>query len=260
MIRKEKDGIVYYEFEHLAKTGLVRHCFSTRIGGVSQAPYDTMNLAYHMGDAQDQVDENFNRIAHAVRLDPAQITMTKQNHGSDVQVVAKGDAVIAKTDGLVTCEPGLVLTSYYADCVPLFFLDPIQGVVANAHSGWRGTLAGIGANVVDQMVRAFGSDPSKLLVGIGPSICMNHFEVGKEVIDAFRLNHPSSQKHAKRKANGKWHLDLTKIIVDQLLEKGILCANIEVADLCTFGNPDLFFSHRRDQNARGNMAALLALN
>ena len=260
MIKKEKNGVVWYEFEHMAKTGLVNHCFSTRIGGISKAPYDTMNLAYHMGDEKEAVNENFKRISAAVGFDSEKMAMTKQIHKAEVQTLSIDDQVDSGMDGLITTAAGLTLVSYYADCVPLLFLDPTKGVVANTHAGWRGTSLNIAQSTVDKMVSEFGSQREDILVGIGPCISMDCFEVGAEVVDIFKRNLPQLGSHIKKKNSEKWHFDLTAMNRQLLMEAGILPKNIEVANLCTFSDPEHFFSHRRDNTARGNMVAMIALN
>jgi len=260
MIKKEKNGVIWYEFEHMAKTGLVNHCFSSRIGGVSDVPWDSMNLAYHMGDEALAVDKNFERISKVVGFDHEKVVCTTQIHENHLQVMtADNDVVADEIDGLVTGEPGLVLVSYYADCVPLLFLDPKKSVIANSHAGWRGTSLNMAQVTIEKMVFEFGCHPEEILVGIGPCISMKHFEVGKEVVLTFEENLPQLGSHIKKKNSKKWHLDLTAMNRQLLTEAGILAKNIEVANLCTFSDPMHFFSHRRDGIARGNMAAMIVL-
>jgi len=259
MIRKEKNGVIWYEFEHMAQTGLIDHCFSTRIGGVSTAPQDTMNLAYHMNDRVEAVEENFRRMGAAIGFDPEKVIRTRQIHENHLQVMtADNDVVADGIDGLVTAKPDLVLTSYYADCVPLLFLDPKKSVIANSHAGWRGTSMNMAATTIQKMVD-LGCCSEDILVGIGPCISMEHFEVGKEVALTFEENLPQLSSHMKKKNSEKWHLDLTAMNRQLLNEAGIPVKNIEVANLCTFSDGLHFFSHRRDGTARGNMAAMIVL-
>lgn len=259
MLKKEKNGVIYYEFEHLAETGLVNHCFSTRIGGVSKAPYHSMNLAYHMGDDKADVDENFRLISRAVGFDSKQVVMTKQIHQDVIQTLGEGDDVREDVDGLITVTTGPVLTTYYADCVPLLFVDPVKRIVANAHAGWRGTSLNIAGKTVQKMIDTFDCCAGDILVGIGPSISVRNFEVGKEVIEEFEQNIPQVSKHLYQKSEQKWHIDLVQINRQLLIESSILDKNIETSDLCTFENPTIFYSHRRDGSMRGNMAAMISL-
>lgn len=131
MLKKEENGIVYYEFKHLADTGLVNHCFSTRKGGVSKAPYTSMNLAYHMGDSKKSVDENYRLICESIGFKQAQVKMTNQIHAAKVYHINHHGDVPEGIDGLITDISELVLTTYYADCVPLLFFDPVRKVIAN---------------------------------------------------------------------------------------------------------------------------------
>lgn len=259
MLRKEKNGIVWYEFEHLSATGMVNHCFSSRIGGVSKAPYASMNLAYHMGDNQADVDENFRLINGVVGFDDQQVVMAKQVHQADIQIVGKGDHAREGVDGLITAVVGPVLTTYYADCVPLLFLDPVQKVIANAHAGWRGTFLNIAGKTVQRLVDTFDCHARDILVGIGPCISMARFEVGPEVVDPFDQLLFQFRSHLERKNDQKWHIDLAGMNHQLLLEAGVCDAHLEVANLCTFENAKPFFSHRRDGTARGNMAAMIGL-
>ena len=259
MTKKEKNGIIYFEFEHLAKTGLVHHCFSSRIGGVSKPPYTSMNLAYHMGDMAADVDKNFKLISEAVGFDHKKIIMTDQIHQANIQVVDVDNHEHKEVDSLVTALPDYVLTSYYADCVPLLFLDPVKGVIANSHAGWRGTVADLAGKTIVKMSQDFNCRLQDVLVGIGPSISMTHFEVGHEVARMFNCQSSDLKPHIQQKSDDKWHINLCEINRQQLLEAGVLAENIAVSNLCTFENPDLFYSHRRDGRSRGNMAAMIAL-
>jgi len=259
MIRKEVKGVTYYEFEHLARTGLVHHCFSSRLGGVSKPPFTSLNLAYHMGDDPANVDENFSLISKAMGANSSKIVMTHQIHQAEIHVVAHESPVPEGTDGLITTLPDYILTTYYADCVPLLFLDPTKKVIANSHAGWRGTMAGIAAKTIEKMVNQFGCRPQDILVGIGPAISVRHFEVGSEVVEAFKFHLPWTTPHLYPKPKQKWHIDLPKINHQLLIRSGVKAEHIEISDLCTVEHPEIFYSHRRDGTARGNMAAMIAL-
>ena len=258
MIRKEKDGIVYFEFEHFNKTGLVAHCFSTRIGGVSQTPYDSMNLAYHMGDNADTVKKNYQLISEAVGFDSEKIIMTDQIHENYHHTVYDGTQP-EWVDGLITEVPGYTLSSYYADCVPLLFLDPVEKVIANAHAGWRGTSFDMAGKTLQELYYEFGCEYKNILVGIGPAISGKHYEVGVDVVDQLLEYLPMAADHMTQVSDEKWTVDLVAINYHSMLAMGIPAENIEVADLCTYEHPELFFSHRRQGRERGNMAAMIML-
>lgn len=258
MDKKIKNGIIYYKFKHFAKTELVNHCFSTRIGGVSKPPYNEMNLAYHMGDDPDDVDENFRLICKAVGFDYEKIIMTNQEHKANYQVITDKGKIEKPTDILITSTPELVLTSYHADCVPLLYLDPVKKVIANAHAGWRGTMADVCIKTLNSMKEHFDCRVEDILIGIAPCISFDHFEVEKDIVDKMKHHH-NSPECFKQKTDDKWLINLAEINRQRLIQKGILEKNIEIANICTFKNPDLLFSHRRDGKSRGNMAAMIAL-
>ena len=260
MLKKEKNGIIYYEFEHLAKTGLVNHCFSSRVGGVSKPPYTSMNLAYHMGDTRLDVDKNFQLISEAIGFDHEKIKMTRQIHQTGIQTINNETGQITEDiDGLVTTISGPVLTTYYADCVPLLFLDPVKRVIANSHAGWRGTVHNMAGKTIHEMVNQFSCQPQDILVGVAPSISVRHFEVEKEVVRAFEEKLPLAMPHIHQKSEHKWHIDLPQINNELLIQAGILEKHIERSNLCTFEDEVHFYSHRREGRARGNMAAMIAL-
>ena len=171
-------------------------------------------------------------------------------------------------DGLITSEPGIALATFYADCVPLLFVDPVRRAVGLSHSGWRGTVQGMGARTAEAMREAFGSRPEDLLVGIGPSICRDCYEVSEDVADAFRalFSEPGFQKLPVRlsdvlsaKGNGKYQLDLWKANEAVCLSAGLLPQHISVTDVCTCCNPDRLFSHRASGGKRGNLGMFVML-
>lgn len=165
-------------YASLDETGCVEHGFSTRLGGVSKGIYRSMNLSYTCGDDKNHVDENFRRFCSAVHMDWKRVVGTDQTHTSNVRVVAEKDAghgiIRSKTyhdvDGQITNVPGLPLITYHADCVPLFFVDPVKKAIGLTHSGWRGTVGRIGRNTVEAMGKNYGSRPEDIIGVIGPSI------------------------------------------------------------------------------------------
>ena len=164
-------------------------------------------------------------------------------------------------DGLVTDVPGLVLVTFYADCVPLFFLDPVKHAVGLSHSGWRGTVGKIGKVTVETMVREYGSRPEDILAAVGPSICQDCYEVSADVIEAFQKQYGKKQWDSLfyKKENGKYQLNLWRANELVFLESGILPEHISVTDVCTCCNPEILYSHRASKGMRGNLAAFLGL-
>ena len=167
----------------------------------------------------------------------------------------------ASVDGMVTNEPGLVLGTFYADCVPLLFVDPVRRAVGVSHSGWRGTVGRIGAETLEVMHREFGTDPADVLVGIGPSICQDHYEVSEDVAERFREEFPEHVSNILRYDGKPGHqqLDLWEACRVTLLEAGVPADNISVTDICTCCNPQLLFSHRASHGRRGNIGAFIML-
>ena len=166
-----------------------------------------------------------------------------------------------ETDGLITNVPGLCLVTFYADCVPLYFVDPVHKAIGLSHSGWRGTVGKMGKVTAEKMKKTFGTDPKDLVAAIGPSICQDCYEVSGDVIEEFKKAFPEGlwDQLFYEKDSGKYQLDLWAANKAVLLEAGIPEEQIAVTNLCTHCNPDILFSHRAQGDRRGNLSALLAL-
>lgn len=252
----------------LEQTGIVEHCFTTRIGGVSKGIYESLNLSFTRGDEDAAVRENFRRLAGAMKTDVSEFVFTDQTHTTNVRRVTAEDAgkgIVKERDytdidGLITNEPGLVLSTFYADCVPLYFVDPVHRAIGMSHSGWKGTVGKMGAATITAMKREFGTEAKDLVCAIGPSICQDCYEVSEDVAEAFKEAFPG---HADEilldKKNGKYQLDLWRTNEIVLTEAGVLKENIAVTNICTCCNPDLLFSHRASHGKRGNLGAFIYL-
>lgn len=252
----------------LEQTGIVEHCFTTRIGGVSKGIYESLNLSFTRGDEDAAVRENFRRLAGAMKTDVSKFVFTDQTHTTNVRRVTAEDAgkgIVKERDytdidGLITNEPGLVLSTFYADCVPLYFVDPVHRAIGMSHSGWKGTVGKMGAATITAMKREFGTEAKDLVCAIGPSICQDCYEVSEDVAEAFKEAFPG---HADEilldKKNGKYQLDLWRANEIVLTEAGVLKENIAVTNICTCCNPDLLFSHRASHGKRGNLGAFIYL-
>ena len=269
MILERRQDTPFFIFPALEETGLVRHGFSVREGGVSSGPYSSMNLSFTMGDERENVLLNYQRMAKGLDVEMAGMTSVFQAHTDKIIRVGKGDAgkgiLLPKdpdeVDGMVTDCPGITLVTLHADCLPLYFVDPVNRAIGLTHSGWRGTQKAIGIRTLERMEKEFGSNRETLLVGIGPGIGRTAFEVGPEVAEAFYelLGDKKGNEVLMPLQLGTYLLDLTLVNVMLLLEAGIAPRRLFTADLCTFSRPDLFFSHRRDGVSRGSMAAFLSL-
>ena len=267
--RREKEGVVYLAYPALEQTGMVVHGFSTRLGGVSTGIWSSMNLSYSRGDDPDAVTENYHRIARAIGFPFESLVASHQTHTTNVQVVTEADRGkgiwrerdITDVDGMITNVPNVTLATFYADCVPLYFVDPVRRAIGLSHSGWRGTVGKMGAETVKAMEKAYGSRPEDIITAIGPSICQDCYEVSEDVIEAFRENFEVKDWPGLfyRKENGKYQLNLWEANKIILLEAGILPEHISMPNLCTCCNPQLLFSHRASHGKRGNLGAFLML-
>lgn len=277
----QKYELEYLTFPMLDQLPCVRHLFSTRLGGVSGGIFATMNLSFTRGDDEKAVAENFFRIARVMETTPDCFVCTDQTHTTNVRVVTKADCGKGVTrekdytdvDGLITKEKGIVLSTFYADCVPLYFVDPVREVIGLSHSGWRGTADGMGRVTVARMQQEFGCHPQDILAAVGPSICKECYEVSRDVADAFEnafaeneylcqnnaFEQIISYRDEKQKADGKCQLDLHLANRWILQSAGILPEHISVTDVCTAHNPDYLFSHRKTDGKRGNLGAFLCL-
>lgn len=263
------DGVPYLSFPMLEKTGIVCHGFSTRMGGVSTGVYSTMNFAFLKGDDPDHVRENYRRMAKAIGVDEERMVLSWQTHTTNIRRVTEDDAGKGITrerdyqdiDGLITDVPGMTLVTFYADCVPLYFLDPVHRAIGLSHSGWRGTVARMGQVTMEAMGREYGSKPEDIIVCIGPSICQDCYEVGEEVAAEFRgaFSKEYWPELLREKPDGKFLLNLWRANEIVLLGAGVKADNIQITDICTHCNPDYLFSHRTMGNERGNLAAFLSI-
>lgn len=263
-------GVTYLAFPALLESGMVRHGFSTRMGGVSEGPYATMNFSFTRGDDPEAVRENYRRMAEALRVDMEKMVLTWQTHTTNVRVVSEedlGKGIIKErdyrdVDGLVTDMPDVSLVTFFADCVPLYFLDKKNHAIGLSHSGWRGTVKRMGEKTLETMAEAFGTRPEDVTACIGPSICMDCYEVGGEVIEEFAAEFPEAvhDRLFYKKENGKYMLNLWEANRIVLTDAGIREENLSVTDICTHCNPELLFSHRRSPEKRGNLCAFLCLN
>ncbi len=267
---RSEEGYVlpYLSFSSYEKLPYIRHMFTTREGGVSKGIYESLNLSFTRGDDEAAVLENYGRVARALGTTPDHIVTSDQTHTTNVRQVGKEDLGKGITrprdykdvDGMITDQPGVLLATFYADCVPLYFVDPVRRAIGLSHSGWRGTVGRMGQATVEAMERTFGSRPGDLLCAIGPSICQACYEVSQDVAEAFMSAFPNHEKEIlKAGAPGKYQLDLWKANEIVLTEAGVLKEHIELAGLCTCCNSSLLFSHRASKGKRGNLGAFLML-
>lgn len=265
-------GFTYLQFPSFLAAGGVKHLFTTRTGGTSSGCYASMNLSVKRDDKRNNIEENYRRVCYAAGVYPRDLVMVNQVHGTDVLYVDqqnRGEGLVKparfQADGMITDKPDVVLTTFHADCVPVYFYSPDSHIIALVHSGWRGTVNNIAGKTVDKLVREYNINPNTLLVGIGPHIDACCFEVGPEVVEAFAQAFPEEahdsiiKPHPLGEQTDKRYIDLQAAIMIELATESVPPWNITASDLCTCCRPDYFFSHRKLGPARGTMVAMLGL-
>lgn len=255
-------GVDLVVFDSILKDKVSGFC-TTINGGVSQGAYATFNQGIYNGDDIDAVAENRERLAQMLEIPEECIIVPRQTHEDKIAII--DEAFLNKSDlekvhllngidALITNQKGICIGIITADCVPVLIYDSVNNIIATVHAGWKGTVLRIAAKTVQKMIDSFGCTPENLLVGIGPCISQNHFEVGEEVVDAFiQAGYPMETIGVRNANTGKMHLDLPLANKISLTEVGILSSNIELSGLCTYSNPDRFFSARRQGINSGRM-------
>lgn len=260
----------YITFPALSKISFIKHGFSTRLGGVSKGNLSSMNFDFSREDRKN-VEENYKIISDSIGFNHNDLVLSDQVHKSNILLVTnddRGKGIRKKRDykeidGLISNTKGLVLATFYADCVPLYFVDTKKKAIALTHSGWRGTVKGIAAKTIEVMEENFASNPKDIVAVIGPSICKECYEVSEDVanefIEVFNEEQIKEIIEKKDNTNNKYLLDLWKANKHILLEAGLLKENINISAVCTACNSNLLFSHRASNGKRGSLAAFLTI-
>jgi polyphenol oxidase len=234
----------------------VPHGFTTRKDGVSDGYYSSLNVGLSTGDDPDVVEKNRERVLEHFRVNKHQVSILEQVHGNTV-VVAEPAWHKFQADAQVTNNPDVLLIIGMADCLPILFYDPVHEAIGAAHAGWRGTSLRIATNVVETMQREYGSKPADIRVAMGPAICKKNYQVGAEVFEAFK---GAGIPETVFSTDGeRYRVDIAAANKRVLEASGVLAEHIEDLHLCTFANPELFYSHRRDGRKRGSHWALIKL-
>lgn len=263
----------FLTFSALSDIPFIKHGFTTRLGGVSEGYYESLNLSYSVGDKKEKVDENYIRICESLEIPYKDVVATHQVHKTNVKHIKEQDKGkglylprdYEEIDGLITNEKCIPLATFYADCVPLYFIDTRKKAIGLSHSGWRGTVGRMGLKTVEAMQKAFGSDPDDITALIGPSICRDCYEVSEEVAEEFikefskELSDDYKEILTKNPA-GRYQLDLWEANRIVLKSAGLKESNIHVSGLCTCCHNDLLYSHRASKGKRGTLAAFLMIN
>lgn len=269
---KTSDGaeVLVLKYPLLEETGMVEHCFTTRIGGVSKGIFSSMNVSFTRGDDMAAVETNYRRLAEVMGTQYENFVFTDQTHTVNVRKVTAedvGKGIVRERDytdidGLITNEPGVVLSTFYADCVPLYFVDPVHRAIGLSHSGWRGTAACMGKVTIEAMQREYGCRPEDMLCAIGPSICQDCYEISADVAEVFACEFAGHEEEILRespKNPGKYHLNLWRANEIVLMEAGIRPEHIAVTDVCTCCNSEVLYSHRASHGQRGSLGGYMCL-
>lgn len=260
--------VPYLTYKKLDDISCIRHAFSTRLGGVSGGEFTSMNLSFGRGDSDANVHENYRRLCKAAGFLYESLTASKQIHETVVRRVSgenrgvgiRKPADMPSVDALVTNDHNVTLVTYYADCTPVFFVDPKVKAIGLAHAGWRGTVGEISKKVVEKMTADFGTNPSDLICAIGPVIGKCCYEVSLDCAGEFtRLFGADSPVITKTDNPDKFMIDLALANKLVLVDSGVKEENIVISDLCTRCNSDLLWSHRATGGKRGTMSAFMQI-
>jgi hypothetical protein len=250
------------QFENLSRIPGLTHFVTTRAGGLSLPPYNTLNLGLHTADKPEDVHANRTLLAAETGIAADKFLYASQVHSGDVKIIdsaAIKNGILTlnpRTDATITALSGICLMMMVADCVPVLLFDPFKKVSAVVHAGWRGTVQQITSNTIRWMVEYFGSNPEDILAGIGPSIGPCCYEVGEDVKEFANQCFGTTEGYLIQKNhNSKPHFDLWYANHKQLTDNGVKSENIETAELCTRCHSDIFFSSRASGGITGRFAA-----
>ena len=259
--------VSYITFPSLSRYPELFHLFTTRLGGVSEGPYTSLNLGLGSDDTRNNIQQNYEILSNALSLDLDKIVRGYQTHTINIRAVSeenKGKLWAERpefmdVDGLITDQIDIALMTFHADCIPIYYYDPVKKVIGMAHAGWRGTLANMAGAMTNRMVQEFGSDPADLVAVVGPSLGQCCFEVDPDVAEEFLSANSAYEEYVGEKWKEKYHIDLWGITKFQLQESGLAPQNVEISGLCTKCHQDLFFSHRGQKGESGRMVGMIML-
>jgi YfiH family protein len=259
LLRHQINSLVYYRFINFASHDGVLHGVFTRLGGVSPAPYASLNVGHLVGDDHELVEANHDLIYRALGISRRDVATAHQVHGSQVVAVGPQERgfVIPATDALITDAPGVALMLRFADCLPVLLCDPVHRAIGLAHAGWKCTVKGIAAKMALAMMEAYGSRPADIIAGLGPCIGPCCYQVGTEVIELVKARFNRWPGLLRPQGDGSVHFDLWEANRRQLVELGV--GEIEVIQLCTACHTDEFFSHRAEKGHTGRFAVILGM-
>ena len=257
MKSQESNGVKYFQFNSLSLPGITQAIFS-RHGGLSQAPWSSLNLGGTVGDDPANVKGNLELLLITIGYKSEKLVQVKQIHSADVIVANNPMDALKQGDAIITNTPGLLLLMRFADCVPILFVDPVTNAVGIAHAGWQGTVKEVAFHTVRAMEAQFQSNPSDIFAGIGPSIGPDHYEVGEEVIVHVESVFSDHTDTVLLKSKNSVKLDLWKANEISLKRAGV--SNIEISGICTGCNIEDWYSHRGEKGKTGRFAGVIGLN
>ena len=259
----ETKGLVWLTADALAG---VAHGFSTRKGGVSPAPFDSLNLRTGCDDSHENLAENYRRFCAVIGMDAERVVLAKQVHETTVRLCTAKDAGKGlwserdyTADALITNETNLPLAVFSADCGIILLHDPAVPCIGAVHAGWRGCAGGIVEKAVRAMAETFGAAPARIRAAVGPCIGQCCFETDADVPEAMLAALGQSAEGCIEKTGAKWHVDLAGLNRLWLLRSGLTEAHIDMAHVCTGCHPELYWSHRKMGEARGVQGAMISL-
>lgn len=271
-ILEKEAKVPYLHFHSFDQQEWLQLTFSTRLGGVSEGYLSALNLGWNRGEPRENVCENYRRYCEAIGSKAEKLVLSDQVHETTVRYVDEKDCAGAEiekklksVDGMFTDIPELLLATSYADCVPLFFCDPVKRIIASSHSGWKGTVAGIGAETIRKL-QEMGCKPENIQVLIGPSICQKCYEISEDVAKEFATSYKEDEMkqilqkgRVTEEGEQKYQLDLWVANWFQLKRAGVQPEHIHLAGVCTCCNHELLFSHRASHGKRGNLNGFLRI-
>lgn len=262
----EDKGLKLLKNKRLDAFKELAYCFTTRHGGVSTGECDSLNLSWKRRDSVENVKENHTRMAHAIGVEPESIVFVQLTHSDRVLAVDSSfcnngswwDQVPVGYDAVITQSTGTTLLARTADCGTVLLYDPVKKAIGAVHSGWKGTVKGIICNTVSKMIELYGCDPANIVAVCGPSICKDCFKVHMDCASQF-FEAFGKGKYDTQLPDGRYSIDMWRIMKDQLLQSGIISENISMAQDCTCCDEENYFSHRRGKGKSGIMLAVIHL-
>lgn len=254
MITKTVNNTTYFLFENLLSYNSINHFTSTRLGGISTGHLSGLNLGYTVNDNPENVKHNLELLAYATTIPQTAMVFPRQTNGVNIGILKSVDDIFPDTDALITNVSGVCIGIRTADCVPVLLYDPVQKVIAAIHSGWKGTVEKIAKSTIERMIKEFGTQPQYLIAAIGPSIGPDVYEVGPDVIGYVKQAFTENNVLVPVKNSEKAFFNLWEANKQVLIESGIPSNQIEIAEMCTYSQPELFYSARRDKGKTGRLA------